>query len=859
MTPAIGSSAAPPADRAARRDAAAGSVFPSTGTGGVYDPSVEAGTAALLFSDIEGSTRLLQDLGPTYAEVLVAHRELLREAFGNYDGQVEGSEGDSFFVTFPNPTDAVSAATAGQLALADHDWPLGAGVRVRMGLHLGMIQPVADTIVGMAVHEAARICDAAHGGQVLASDEVVRLAETSSEIGWTCVGEHQLKDLAGPMRLHQLIHPKLSTQFPPPRSQGGARTNLPSQPTAFIGRASEIAHARELVLTGRLVTVTGAGGVGKSRIALRTAADLVSEFAGGVWLVDLASVADPTTVVAAIAASLGSQAAVAAELTQSIDNQRMLLLIDNCEHLIAATCEVVSELLLRCPNVTVLTTSREPLGIIGELVWRVPPLAPGDAVELLTVRAQAVNDRFAVTDANRGAVDAVCQRLDAIPLALELAAARLTTLSVEQLEARLDQRFRLLSGGVRGVLERHRTLQATVDWSYNLLSPDEQGVLRRTGVFAGSFPLAAVEAVVDGLDPIDVVDLIDRLARKSLIVVEGGGPEPRYRLLETVRQYAVDQLLRGEELIAARDAHLRWIGEVMTAAASTLWLGGDETTWLMRLDAEEGNIRAAVNWALERGYAAQAATIVFGAMGWFVSRGRSAEGLRLAQQVLAADPGGVEEALVALSEMSLASGCGRLASDMVDRVRRTADRLSGTPHEWARPVGLAHAAAWSYPPGDLAGARQAIPQCEQLVEESKRYGPGAAGWALQTLFWTNLDAGNTDRARDAADQALAAAGEARLSILESRMAFNRARIAAVQGDYDSAWENAEHAVRVARATGEAFVVAAATQVLADVALARDDLALARDLLASTIDAVAESMTQADVDAVLVRLAGLPDA
>jgi predicted ATPase/class 3 adenylate cyclase len=812
--------------------------------------------AALLFSDIEGSTRLLQELGPTYADVLVTHRRLLRDEFIRHRGNVEGTEGDSFFVTFPTATDAVQAAAAGQLALAAHDWPPGAAVRVRMGLHIGAIQPVADAIVGMAVHEAARICDAAHGGQVLASDEVARQTASLADVGWTVLGEHRLKDLPAPMRLHQLTHPKLSAQFPPPRSAGGARTNLPSQPTTFVGRGEEIAQIRELVLSGPLVTITGTGGVGKSRIATRVAAELLTSFAAGVWLVDLAAVADPAAVTAAVAASLGIQASDVAELVGSIDQQRMLLLIDNCEHLIASTCEVISEIVLRCPNASVLATSREPLGLPGEVVWRVPPLTPEDAIELLTVRAQAVNQSFAVTSANRPAVDAVCQRLDAIPLALELAAARLTTLSVEQLEARLDQRFRLLSGGVRGVLERHRTLQATVDWSYNLLSPEEQGVLRRCGAFAGSFPLRAVEATTDHLDPIDVLDLVDRLVRKSLVVVEAGGAEPRYRLLETVRQYAVDQLLRGEELVTARDAHLRWVDGVMTAAARTLWLGGEETAWLAQLDTEDGNLHAALSWALERGQVATAATIVFGAVGWFISRGRTAEGLQLAQQVLAAEPEGVGAALLAVSEMSLASGCGRLTDDMVERVRRTADRLSGTEYEWVRPLALTHAAAWSYPPGDVAGAEHAITLCEGYVEQSRPFGPGALGWALQTLFWANLDAGRTDDARVAAEQALAAAVEARLSILESRMAVNRSRVALVQGDYDAAWEYAEYAVRIARGSGETFVVAAATQLLADVAIARHDTALARDLLASIVDAVAESMTPADVDAVVARMTEL---
>jgi predicted ATPase/class 3 adenylate cyclase len=818
---------------------------------------VTGGTAALLFSDIEGSTRLLQALGPAYADVLVEHRRLLRAAFAANDGTERSTEGDSFFVTFPTAGQAAAAALASQIALARHGWPAGSAVRVRMGLHVGVIQPIADTVVGMAVHEAARICSAAHGGQVLASDLFVRLATPLGDnTGWTSLGPHRLKDLSAPLQLHQMTHPELSSQFPPPRSAGSSRSNLPSQPTAFVGRSAEVAHVRELLLGDRLLTVTGTGGVGKSRIALRVAADAAGEYGDGVWFVDLAPVTDPDAVGAAVASGLGEPTTGIDDLRIAIGEQRMLLLIDNCEHLIGATSDLVTVLLQGCPNITVLATSREPLGVPGEVVWRVPPLSPGDALELLTVRARAVNEGFTVTDANRPAVEAVCRRLDAVPLALELAAARLTTLSAEQLEARLDQRFRLLAGGVRGVVERHRTLQATLDWSYNLLSPDEQTVLRQTGVFAGSFPLSAVESVAVDFDAIDVDVLVDRLVSKSLIIVEAREPQPRYRLLETVRQYAVDQLVRLDEAVATREAHLRWVTDVLTAAARTLWLGGDETTWLTLLDAEDANMRAGVDWALETGDSSAAAVIVFSAVGWFVGRGRSADGLRLAQQVLAAGAVGAEEALVAVAEMSLASGCGRLSPDMVERVRTTADRLAGTAYDWVRPLALGHAAAWSYPSGDVAGAAAAVPVCEQLVEQARAFGPGALAWSLQPLFWTNLDSGRIDGARAAAEEALAAATEAHLSILESRMAFNRARIAMAQADHDEAWRYAEHAVRVARATGETFVVAAATQLMADVATARNDVALARDLLASIIDAVAESMTQADADQVVARVAAL---
>jgi predicted ATPase/class 3 adenylate cyclase len=815
---------------------------------------VTRATVGLLFSDIEGSTRLLQQLGPAYAGVLLEHRRLLRSAFGAHEGHEMGTEGDSFFVTFPTASDAVAAALSGQLALAAHQWPTGASVRVRIGVHVGEVEQLGDSVVGLAVHEAARISAAAHGRQILASDTAARLASPlPTGAAWQDLGQHRLKDIAAPVHMFQLLHDELPAHFPPVRSHGAVRNNLPSQPSSFVGRGREVAEVQRLLAESRVVTVTGTGGAGKSRIALRVAAEEGVNFGDGVWFVDLAPVSDPAGVAAQVAEALGLPDLSISELCDALEPRRLLLLVDNCEHVISSVGDIVSELLRRCASVSVLATSREPLGIQGEVVWRVPPLDRDDAIELLTVRARAVNSHFAVTQHNRAAVDVVCERLDAIPLALELAAARLTGLSVEQLASRLDQRFRLLAGGARGAMERHRTLQATVDWSYDLLSAEEQAVLRRLGVFVGGFTLEAAEATCGDGEPLAVFDLVDRLVVKSLVVAEDRDGGVRYRLLETVRQYALDRLVRAEEVVEARDAHLRWATDLVAQAESVLWFGGDEVTWLTRLDMEDGNVRAALEWALERAELSRAASIVWGLFSWLTARGRAREGLEWSQRLLAAGVVGEDLALMTLGELFYASNTGPIDADMVARARLRSPELAGTSRAWLTPLADAYCAAWSYLPGDATAAAQAVPACEQAVEAVRGYGPATLTATLQPLLWVNLDAGNVDAARQVADEGLAAATEAGLSHFESRMALNRARIALACDDLDSAWRYAERAVTLSRATGETFVVTAATQLLSQVAESRGEFSTARDLLASIFDDVADSQSADEVAAFRARL------
>lgn len=773
--------------------------------------------------------------------MLIEHRELLRAAFAAHQGDEQSTEGDAFFLTFPTASDAVGAALAAQRSLAAHSWPAGADVRVRMGVHIGEIQTVAGTIVGMAVHETARIGAAAHGGQVLVSAIAVELAgPLPDEAAWLDLGHHRLKDIGAPVQLFQLTHAELPTDFEPIRSQGASRNNLPAQASAFIGREREVSEVDALLIESRLVTVTGAGGAGKSRIALRVASEQGARFDDGVWFVDLAPVSDEASVAQQIAGALGLSDDAASDLGTAIGQRKVLLLVDNCEHLIGATAVVLDDLLRRCPGLSALSTSREPLGVQGEVVWRLPSLDEDDAIELFCTRARAVNSHFTLTDQNRPVVGDVCRRLDAIPLALELAAARLGSLSVEQLSARLDQRFRLLAGGGRSAMARQRTLQATVDWSYDLLEPTAQAVLRRLGAFVGGFTLEAAEVVCAAaeFDALDVLDLVDQLVAKSLVMAEERDGTVRYRLLETIRHYALDRVLQAGEMNAVRDGHLMWIAQLAADAEPALWFGGNNAEWLTRLDAEAANLRTAFTWAVESEQFDVATSILFSTSMWFVARSRLVEGLEMCARFQAA--GGSEEnrSLVAFVEFLLASH-GRLDDELLARVRRDMAALPRSSRPWMALPANAYLAAVSINAAEPGSAERAVAACQAAVDAARGSEHMVISFTLQALTWSCMEAGQLDRARESASEALALMSAAGLSIWESRLSANLAHVALRAGDLDAAWHHAERTVEFARRTSDIWVVIAGTQLLSQIAALRGDLRSARDISVSLLDAVGE--------------------
>ena len=631
--------------------------------------ALPTGTVTFLFTDIEGSTRLVQYLGDRYLQALADYRRLLRHAVQERGGVEVDTQGDACFIAFQSARDALAAAVRVQRAIFAHPWPEGASLRVRMGLHTGEALAAETGYVGTDVHRAARICAAGHGGQILLSQTARDIVEERPLEGLTLrdLGEHRLKDLGQAQRLYQASTPDLLADFPPLRSLDVRPNNLPIQLTSFIGREREMGEIKALLHSTRLLTLTGSGGCGKTRLALQVAADVMEAFHDGVWFVDLVGLSDPTIVPRAVASALGVREAsgrpLLAMLADYLRDSHVLLVLDNCEHLVIACAQLADALLRTCPHLRILATSREAVGIEGELTFRVPSLSVPDlqrlpaleqltdheSVRLFTERARWSQSTFTVTSQNADAVARVCVQLDGIPLAIEMAAARVKVLTVEQIAARLDDRFRLLRAGSRTALPRHQTLRAAMDWSYNLLPERERDVLRRASIFAGGWTLEAAEAICagDGVEASDVLDLLTRLVDKSLVIAEPLGGEVRYRLLETVRQYGQDRLAESGETAEIRRRHRDWYLEFAEQAEPKLRTA-EQDKWMPRLEVEHDNLRGALAWSLAelRGTEGGAATKadlrlrLVGALWWFWLIGGSfSEGRRWLEQVLAASEG----------------------------------------------------------------------------------------------------------------------------------------------------------------------------------------------------------------------------
>ena len=590
---------------------------------GRFSYAVPVETFTFLFTDVEGSTVLLRRLGEgAYAEVLAGHHGLIRSALAAHGGREVDTAGDGFFAVFSSPRGCVAAVLAMQEALAAHAWPGGEPVRVRMGVHCGEAEQTGTGLVGLDVHRAARIAAVAHGGQVLLSETAAAMVRDAlpPDVALLDLGSHRLKDLGRPEQIFQLGAPGLAATFPPLRSLGSPAlpNNLPGQLAAFIGRGQEIADVRALVKGSRLVTLTGAGGAGKTRLGLQVAADLLDGSGDGVWLVELAAVTDQDLVAAAAAGALRIPPQPGRPmldvLADALAPQDILIVLDNCEHLIGGCAKTADVLLRRCPKVHVIATSREPLGIGGEVIYRVPSLSlpdPGeadlasvaacDAVMLLADRALAQGVSLRLDEETLPLAVSVCMRLDGMPLAIELAAARLRSMSLADLAGRLDQRFRLLTGGSRTALERQQTLRAAISWSYSLLTEAEQLLLGRVSVFAGGFDLAAAEAVCgfSSIDALDVADLLGSLADKSLVVAEPASSGMRYRLLETIRLFAAERVTEagdGQEAALARASHCAHYMAVAEDAGPHL-AGPEQGSWFDRLEADHANLRRAVEHA----------------------------------------------------------------------------------------------------------------------------------------------------------------------------------------------------------------------------------------------------------------------
>jgi predicted ATPase/class 3 adenylate cyclase len=560
-----------------------------------------SGTVTFLFTDIEGSTRLWDTVPDAMRVALERHDALMKSAFATHGGYVFSTGGDGYGVAFARAGDALAAAVEAQDALAAGPWPDGATIRARMGLHSGEASERDGDYFGTSVNRAARLMAVAHGGQLVCSQTTAGLLEP--EVPLRSLGEHRLRDLAAAEQVFQVG----DGSFPALRSVDAVPTNLPTVRTELIGRTDDVAALMQLVERERLVTLTGVGGVGKTRLALGVAAAVATGFADGCWFVELSPVADGEEVVKAVAAAMRAPTTTADALVAYLSDRRVLVVLDNCEHVLDAAADLVDAILVDAADVHFVVTSREPLGLDGEQVRRVQSLAVPDAaadpnkaeaaaaVRLFAERAAAVSDGFVVDTDNVAAVVEICRQLDGIALAIELAAARVRAMAPAEIARRLDERFRLLAGGSRRSQERHRTLLATVSWSHDLLTDEERVVFRRLAVFPASFDLTAAE-VVAGDDATDAVDCVLRLVDRSLVVYEPG--EDRYRLLETLRQYGADRLAEADETEDTRARHARYFLTFAERVAPELrdarFVAADAAAV-----AEIDNLRATVDWIVE--------------------------------------------------------------------------------------------------------------------------------------------------------------------------------------------------------------------------------------------------------------------
>jgi len=693
-----------------------------------------AGTVTFLFTDIEGSTRLLGELGDGYAEALAEHRRVLREAFERHNGVEVDTQGDAFFVAFTRARDAVEAAADGQRLLA------AGPIRVRMGIHTGEPLRTEEGYVGMDLHRGARIAAAGHGGQVLVSQTAQQLIQDDlpGELALLDLGQHRLKDLSRPQQIFQLLVEGRERDFPPLASLENRPTNLPPQATPLIGRERELAEVVELMRNPdvRLLTLTGPGGAGKTRLALQAAADLLDDFADGVFFVGLAEIAEPSLLVPTIAETLGVKetGGLSPEeaLARYLHDRDLLLVLDNFEHLLETAAQL-GDLVRNAASVQAILSSRAPLRVSAEREYPVPELAETDAVALFVERAQAVNPGFEL-NGDAAAVAEICRRLDGLPLAIELAAARARILSPPALLERLGQMLPVLTGGARDLPDRQRTLSDTIAWSYGLLDEEEQRLFAKLAVFAGGFTLEAAEEVC-GAD----LDTITSLVDKSLVRHEEG----RFRMLETIREFARGRIDEGTFAEIARrhvDFFFALVGSGGSEAES------QTSEWLGRLDPERDNLRAALKLARELGDARLELRLATALAGYWEYRSYLSEGLERIQEALDRDPGAPAEIR---SEALRRGGLLALRLGDLTTARQMAEQLIELPAESKDQSGVASGlnllGVIETAEGEYGEARISLERARS-INEQLGHAAGLAA-AFHNLGLLAMDEGEFERAR----------------------------------------------------------------------------------------------------------------
>ncbi len=767
-------------------------------------PKLPTGTVTFLFTDVAGSTRLLREHGAAYAELLGEHRRILRDAFTQHEGVEVDTQGDAFFVAFARASGAVGAAALARAALA------GGPIEVRMGIHTGEPIVTDEGYVGLDVHRAARIAAAAHGGQVVLSGTTQRLLD--GDHGLLDLGEHRLKDLAEPERLYQLGE----GEFPPLKTLDA--TNLPIAASPLLGRERELDELVAMLSDGsRLVTITGPGGTGKTRFALQVAAELVGRFADGVFWVPLAGLADPDVVPAEIARTIGARE----DLAGSLRGKELLLLVDNFEHLLDAAPSV-AELLSGASGIRVLATSRSPLRISGEVEYPLEPLPPTDAVALFAERSRTVG-RILEPDA---AVGAICRRLDGLPLAIELAAARMRLLTPETLLGRLDSALPLLTGGARDAPERQRTLEATIAWSYDLLDDQSKLLFARLSVFAGSFPIELAEAVCEA-----GVDTLTSLVDASLLKPIGGD---RFLLLETIRQYAVDRLVESGSADDLRRRHAGAFSAIAEEGYDQRFQA--EAEWSDRLERDHDDLRAALDWLSE--HHPEGELRLASALGWFwLSHSHLSEGRRRLTDALEASP---LEGRLRARALTAAGVLTAWQGDVDVGRAELAEALDlwSTVGDEGELASALDALGWMlvYAPGDNQGALDAF---ERSLEIRRALAdPAGERRAVSGVCQVLVAMGDVERAEALSRELLEmAAGDARAE----HFAFHfLADCALIEGDCVLAEERYRESLLAALPLGDVLETSFEVQGIAMAAAGRGDL-LRGVRLAAAVEALWESL------------------
>jgi predicted ATPase len=770
--------------------------------------------------------------------------------------------GDGICAVFASPSHAVVAAAAMQAALASEDWGPAERVLIRIGVHTGEAELRGEDYFGPSLSRVARLMDSGHGGQTLLSNATASVLGGSLPDGFSLrdLGEHRFKDLLEPDTVYQLEGGGLGTDFLPLRSLEAVPNNLPEQLSSFIGREKEVATLIELLGGSRLVTLTGVGGVGKTRLAIQTGAESVELYPDGVFLVELAPISDPALITREIAAAVGvteeATRPLIETLVEHIADSSMLLIIDNCEHVISGAAKLSEQLLRSGSGIRIIATSREGLGIAGERLWQVPSMGAvegesEDAVELFAARARLVRPDFALTDETRPAVEQICDRLDGIPLAIELATARLKVFSPAQIAERIDDRFRLLTGGSRTALERQRTLQATMDWSYDLLTEHEQALLRRLSVFHGGFTFEAAEEVCEGelLPRYEILDLLTHLVETSMVLAEDRG-EVRYRLLETVRQYAMDRLVEAGEQEDGRLRHATFYCAMSEPVHDEL-LGPEYVAVSARLTAELDNLRAAMTWTLEHHHADLALKIAAGMGRFWFFRGYYREGLDWLRRSLDATSEVSIDRVSALGWMSgigLHLGTYDAAFTAAEQSVRMAQELGDETLAARESNTLANAMMLR---GDINGAAPIYEACVEYFE--------SRGNSFYTVPLVNLGVisawrGRVDEAADVVrrleDAAVRFGNDDTLSWAAAVEGF----AAGFVDDVDGMADAYSGALAAAGKSGQRLIEGWALAGLAEVARRKGDLDLADDYVERAQVVVVESgATSVDWTLLWVRI------